>query len=230
MGRRSRTAFFADVADARAAELDAGLAGAHRGACLTTPLGRARALLEGGWVDEPIAVGYQRAGHCGWATGAGTVPQALAPLGGAALAPLAQRGIGTVPRVGHGVEAVSLDDVTHRLGPAEDPGLLRLLQAVLQGGEGVIREVELKGPHRGGRQEKLRQKLPDSPRLLLAEQNLFDSNFSGAAYPVNESDLAHIWPSRYEHINVYGRYHFNIEEARRRQGLRPLRLSGVTMP
>jgi hypothetical protein len=36
-------------------------------------------------------------------------------------------------------------------------------------------------------------------------------------YPVHESDLAHIWPSRYEHINVYGRYHFNIEEAQRRK-------------
>jgi TnpA family transposase len=45
-------------------------------------------------------------------------------------------------------------------------------------------------------------------------------------YPVNENDLPHIWPSRYEHINVYGRYHFNIEEARRRKGLRPLRQSG----
>ena len=27
-------------------------------------------------------------------------------------------------------------------------------------------------------------------------------------YPVNESDLPHIWPSWYEHINIYGRYHF----------------------
>ncbi len=45
-------------------------------------------------------------------------------------------------------------------------------------------------------------------------------------YPVHESDLAHIWPTRYEHINVYGRYHFNIEEAWRRKGLRPLRQSG----
>jgi len=45
-------------------------------------------------------------------------------------------------------------------------------------------------------------------------------------YPVNENDLPHIWPTRYEHINVYGRYHFNIEEARRRKGLRPLRQSG----
>jgi hypothetical protein len=42
-------------------------------------------------------------------------------------------------------------------------------------------------------------------------------------YPVNESDLAHVWPTRYEHVNVYGRYHFNIEEARERKGLRPLR-------
>jgi TnpA family transposase len=48
-------------------------------------------------------------------------------------------------------------------------------------------------------------------------------------YPVHESDLAHIWPTRYEHINVYGRYHFNIEEARRRKGLRPLRQSGVNL-
>ena len=44
-------------------------------------------------------------------------------------------------------------------------------------------------------------------------------------YPVNESDLAHIWPTRYAHLNVYGRYHCNIEEARERKGLRPLRPS-----
>jgi hypothetical protein len=49
-------------------------------------------------------------------------------------------------------------------------------------------------------------------------------------YPVNESDLAHIWPTRYEHINVYGRYHFSLEEARRRKGLRPLRQSSRTIP
>jgi hypothetical protein len=49
-------------------------------------------------------------------------------------------------------------------------------------------------------------------------------------YPVTESDLAHIWPTRYEHLKVYGRYHFNIEEAQRREGLRPLRQSGVNIP
>jgi TnpA family transposase len=45
-------------------------------------------------------------------------------------------------------------------------------------------------------------------------------------YPVHDSDLAHVWPTRYAHINVYGKYHFNIEEARERHGLRPLRQPG----
>src|SRR5215831_3678787 len=49
-------------------------------------------------------------------------------------------------------------------------------------------------------------------------------------YPLNERDLPHSWPTRYEHINVYGRYHFNIEEAQRRKGLRPLRQSGGNLP
>ena len=33
----------------------------------------------------------------------------------------------------------------------------------------------------------------------------------------------HIWPTRFKHINVYGRYEFNIKEARRRNRLRELR-------
>jgi TnpA family transposase len=45
-------------------------------------------------------------------------------------------------------------------------------------------------------------------------------------YPVREGDLAHIWPTRYAHLNVYGKYHFNLDEARGRQGLRPLRQPG----
>ena len=45
-------------------------------------------------------------------------------------------------------------------------------------------------------------------------------------YLVQESDLAHIWPTRYAHINVYGKYHFNLDEALGRQGLRPLRQPG----
>ena len=46
---------------------------------------------------------------------------------------------------------------------------------------------------------------------------------------VNDCDVAHLWPTRYQHINVYGRYHFNLEEARRRKGLRPLRQSSSSL-
>lgn len=40
---------------------------------------------------------------------------------------------------------------------------------------------------------------------------------------IDHKDLMHVWPTRFEHINVYGRYHFNLEEARQRNGLRELR-------
>jgi hypothetical protein len=42
-------------------------------------------------------------------------------------------------------------------------------------------------------------------------------------YPLDEIDLAHIWPMRYTHLNVYGKYPFNVEESRGQKGLRPLR-------
>jgi TnpA family transposase len=42
-------------------------------------------------------------------------------------------------------------------------------------------------------------------------------------YPVHEEDLAHLWPARFEHINPFGKYYFPIDQARHRQGLRPLR-------
>ena len=40
---------------------------------------------------------------------------------------------------------------------------------------------------------------------------------------VNREDLKHIWPTRFEHINVYGKYEFNLEAARKRNGLREIR-------
>jgi len=43
---------------------------------------------------------------------------------------------------------------------------------------------------------------------------------------VQDSDLAHVWPTRYAHINMYGKYHFNIAELHSRTGLRPLRPPG----
>jgi TnpA family transposase len=42
-------------------------------------------------------------------------------------------------------------------------------------------------------------------------------------YPVQESDLKHLWPTHYEHINVHGKYQFNVDEVLKRKGLRPLR-------
>jgi hypothetical protein len=42
-------------------------------------------------------------------------------------------------------------------------------------------------------------------------------------YPVQEEDLAHLWPTRFAHIHRYGKYEFNMAEARARKGLRPLR-------
>jgi TnpA family transposase len=49
-------------------------------------------------------------------------------------------------------------------------------------------------------------------------------------YPVHDSDLPHGWPTRYAHLNVYGKWHFNVEEGWRRHGLRPLRQPGPATP
>ncbi len=45
-------------------------------------------------------------------------------------------------------------------------------------------------------------------------------------YHVHDEDLKHIWPTRFEHINVYGRYQFNIDDIRKNRELRNLRQPG----
>lgn len=42
-------------------------------------------------------------------------------------------------------------------------------------------------------------------------------------YPISQEDIAHLSPARYEHINPYGKYRFDIAQNQSRQGLRPLR-------
>jgi TnpA family transposase len=42
-------------------------------------------------------------------------------------------------------------------------------------------------------------------------------------YPVRDSDVAYIWPTRHRYINFHGQFLFNIDEAQRRTGLRELR-------
>jgi hypothetical protein len=184
VGRRELPAFFSHVTNALTAQWDTGMAGENRGECLTTPRGRAGAVLAGGLVDEALAVGCQRTGPCGGATGAGASHQALAPWVGAALDPLAQGRRGKVQRVGHRGEAVPLDDCAPGVGTAEDPGRLGLLAEGIQGGESLSGTVECEGPPSRGLQEKLRQQCTGvhGSWLLLSEQNLFDSNFSGAAH------------------------------------------------
>ena len=41
-------------------------------------------------------------------------------------------------------------------------------------------------------------------------------------YPVQESDIGHLSPARFRHINQYGRYVFDVEAELNRDGLRPL--------
>jgi TnpA family transposase len=40
---------------------------------------------------------------------------------------------------------------------------------------------------------------------------------------VQEDDLAHLSPARFEHLNPYGKYYFPMDQTAERQGLRPLR-------
>jgi rRNA maturation protein Nop10 len=43
---------------------------------------------------------------------------------------------------------------------------------------------------------------------------------------VSEGDIARLSPARFEHINPYGKYRFEVEEGVNRTRLRPLRTSG----
>ena len=89
----------------------------------------AGAVLEWVWVDKAIAMGRQRAGHCGRAPRAGALHEVVRALGGPAMHPLAQRGIGNMQRVRDRGEAVPLHDGAHGWGTPEHPGLLGLGQA-----------------------------------------------------------------------------------------------------
>jgi len=42
-------------------------------------------------------------------------------------------------------------------------------------------------------------------------------------YAMKDDDLVHLSPARFAHIHRYGKYHFDVETARSRRGLRPLR-------
>jgi len=49
-------------------------------------------------------------------------------------------------------------------------------------------------------------------------------------YPIQEEDLVHLWPTRCAHVHRYGKYEFNVEAARTRAGLRPLKQTVGALP
>jgi hypothetical protein len=83
-------------------------------------------MLQGVLIDEAVEMRFQSPGHFGRSTGARALSEALHALVGKAVDPLAEGGIGHVKRLGDRLEAPSLDDVAHGLGPAEAPGLFGL--------------------------------------------------------------------------------------------------------
>ena len=70
----------------------------------------------------------------------------------------------------------------------------------------------------------------ESRRSLASTLIICFQERQNKSYPVQESDLARIWPTRYGYVNMYGRYPFNVEEAQRRIGRRPLRPADRLMP
>jgi TnpA family transposase len=47
-------------------------------------------------------------------------------------------------------------------------------------------------------------------------------------FEVRDEELSHIWPSRYQHVNVFGRYTFPMEDILARKDLRDLRQPTTT--
>jgi hypothetical protein len=113
---------------------------------------------QGVLLDEAMEVLFQRARDLRRSTGTGVVHEAWRTLMAKAMDPLAQRGIGTGQRDRDGVEALAFDDVTHRLGAAQDPSLLRLFHEDIEGGQSVIGKAQFESPHGRDRADKVRQK------------------------------------------------------------------------
>jgi hypothetical protein len=154
----SLAGFFEDTADACTAQLDPGLAGYNGREFATTPLGMDGTVLQGVLINEAIEVLCQLARDFGRSPGAWAVNEALCALVGKAMDPLAQGGIGEGQRLRDRLEALAFDDVAYRLGTAEDARFLRLLQAGVSRGEGVIGKVQCEGAHTRGLQNKVLQK------------------------------------------------------------------------
>jgi hypothetical protein len=108
--------------------MDPGFPGEDRRPLTTTPWGLQGAGLQGVWRAQALEVRCQRARACGRSTGSWALHQPLGAVVGKALHPLAERGLGTGPRLRDGLEALAFDDVAYGWGTPEHPGLLGLVQ------------------------------------------------------------------------------------------------------
>ena len=104
-------------------------------------------MLEGGLIDQAIAVLLQRARDFGRSTGARAIPQALGPLLRKALHPFSACGIGQVEGRGDGVDMVACHDLTNGLRPAKDASLLGLLQYSLSGRQRMLGKAAFERAH-----------------------------------------------------------------------------------
>ena len=141
---------------------------------------------QGVLIDEAMEWLFQRARDCRRSPRARAIDQALDPLAGKTMDPLAESGIGQGEGVRDGLQTLSFHDVAHGLGTAEDAGFLGLLYEGVSGRERVIGKVEFEGPHMRVSSNNILQKYDNSPLhnmvTLLSAHNLSDSNFPGSAY------------------------------------------------
>jgi hypothetical protein len=126
-GGRSFPAFFSGAADALTAKLDPSCTSEDGREFAATPLGIEGAMRQGVLIDEAIEVLFQLARDLRRSPRARPIDQALDPLAGKTMDPLAESGRGKGEGVRDGLQTLSFHDVAHGLGTAEDAGFCGLL-------------------------------------------------------------------------------------------------------
>jgi TnpA family transposase len=117
----------------------------------------------------------------------------------------------------------------------EDEEFRRRIQAQLNKGEAVngLRDFLFFANEKTIRKKQLEEQMIQSSCLTLLSNIVMTWNtvymseiiqqLIDEGYPINEDDLSRLSPARYEHINPYGKFYFNVEQEMNRKGLRPLR-------
>ncbi len=123
-----------------------------------------------------------------------------------------------VPRV-EGARRLAWDMVGYGASIAE--GRHRLARSLFHGKRGELRQR-----YREGQEDQL-----GALGLVVNTVVLWNTRYMQAALgqlraqgePVRREDMARLWPVGHKHINVLGRYHFDLDEQGAQFALRPLR-------